>query len=605
MNHTKRPFQPIENYGIIGNLKTVALVSLNGSIDFMCAPKFDSPSVFATMLDSQRGGFCAIEPDLENLTTKQLYFPGTAILLTRFFSDDGIAELTDFMPIATGNKSSTSAIVRHIKTVRGSIKFKFSCIPRFGYSESDYEVIKDSDQLIFSCEKEKLNIKIAANVPLVVRKKNGYAEFTLEEAETATIVLEFLKPDEQGEELSFYENDAYHETKEFWVKWINKTSYNGRYSELIRRSAITLKLLTSAEFGSVVAAPTFGLPEALGGDRNWDYRFTWIRDAAFTMYAFLSLGFYDEATAFIDWIFGLCQKIDLQLIYQIDGNPDIDEKELKHFEGYQQSKPVRIGNAAANQVQIDIYGELIDTIYIYNKSYKPITYQFWTLIEKQIGQVIKNWKKPDHGIWEIRSEEKEFLHTRLMCWVAMDRAIKIAEHRSFPYPEKEWHEIRSEIYNDIYNNFWNEKLNAWVQYKGAKHVDASVMLMPLTHFISPMEPRWLSTMKVIEKELLLDVLVYRYRNGFKKIDGLEGEEGTFNMCSFWYIESLAKSGELDKAVEYFEKMISYSNHLLLFSEELGKKGEHLGNFPQAFTHLALISAAVELNKQISRQTGKG
>ncbi|MDY0904108.1 glycoside hydrolase family 15 protein [Pedobacter sp. CFBP9032] len=605
MNHTKRPFQPIENYGIIGNLKTVALVSLNGSIDFMCAPKFDSPSVFATMLDSQRGGFCAIEPDLENLTTKQLYFPGTAILLTRFFSDDGIAELTDFMPVATGNKSSTSAIVRHIKTVRGSIKFKFSCIPRFGYSESDYEVIKDNDQLIFSCEKEKLNIKIAANVPLVVRKKNGYAEFILEEAETATIVLEFLKPEEQGEELSFYENDAYHETKEFWVKWINKTSYNGRYSELIRRSVITLKLLTSAEFGSVVAAPTFGLPEALGGDRNWDYRFTWIRDAAFTMYAFLSLGFYDEATAFIDWIFGLCQKIDLQLIYQIDGNPDIDEKELKHFEGYQQSKPVRIGNAAANQVQIDIYGELIDTIYIYNKSYKPITYQFWTLIEKQIGQVIKNWKKPDHGIWEIRSEEKEFLHTRLMCWVAMDRAIKIAEHRSFPYPEKEWHEIRSEIYNDIYNNFWNEKLNAWVQYKGAKHVDASVMLMPLTHFISPMEPRWLSTMKVIEKELLLDVLVYRYRNGFKKIDGLEGEEGTFNMCSFWYIESLAKSGELDKAVEYFEKMISYSNHLLLFSEELGKKGEHLGNFPQAFTHLALISAAVELNKQISRQTGKG
>ena len=605
MNHTKRPFQPIENYGIIGNLKTVALVSLNGSIDFMCAPKFDSPSVFATMLDSQRGGFCAIEPDLENLTTKQLYFPGTAILLTRFFSDDGIAELTDFMPVATGNKSSTSAIVRHIKTVRGSIKFKFSCIPRFGYSESDYEVIKDHDQLIFSCEKEKLNIKIAANVPLVVRKKNGYAEFTLEEAETATIVLEFLKPEEQGEEISFYEHHAYHETKEFWVKWINKTSYNGRYSELIRRSAITLKLLTSAEFGSVVAAPTFGLPEALGGDRNWDYRFTWIRDAAFTMYAFLSLGFYDEATAFIDWIFGLCQKIDLQLIYQIDGNPDIDEKELKHFEGYQQSKPVRIGNAAANQVQIDIYGELIDTIYIYNKSYKPITYQFWTLIEKQIGQVIKNWKKPDHGIWEIRSEEKEFLHTRLMCWVAMDRAIKIAEHRSFPYPEKEWHEIRSEIYNDIYNNFWNEKLNAWVQYKGAKHVDASVMLMPLTHFISPMEPRWLSTMKVIEKELLLDVLVYRYRNGFKKIDGLEGEEGTFNMCSFWYIESLAKSGELDKAVEYFEKMISYSNHLLLFSEELGKKGEHLGNFPQAFTHLALISAAVELNKQISRQTGKG
>lgn len=604
MNHIKRPFQPIENYGIIGNLKTVALVSLNGSIDFMCAPKFDSPSVFATMLDRQKGGFCALEPELEDFTTKQLYFPGTAILLTRFFSDTGIAELTDFMPISAENTSSTSAIVRKIKTIRGSINFKFSCVPRFGYSLSNYEAENTDNYLLFDCPDEELKIKVSADVPLVLRKANGYAEFTLQEAETATIVLEFLKPEETGQQLSYYAEDAYHETKDFWVKWINRTSYKGHYGELIKRSAITLKLLTSAEFGSVVAAPTFGLPETLGGDRNWDYRFTWIRDAAFTMYAFLSLGFNEEATAFMDWIFNLCQKIDLQLIYQIDGNPKIEEQELEHFEGYRKSKPVRVGNAAANQVQIDIYGELIDTIYIYNKSYKPITYQFWVLIEKQIAQVIKNWKKPDHGIWEIRNAEKEFLHTRLMCWVAMDRAIKIAEHRSFPYPEAEWHAIRSEIYQDIYHNFWNEKLGAWVQYKGAEQVDASVLLMPLTHFISPIEPRWLSNMKVIDQELLLDVLVYRYKNGEDSFDGLGGEEGTFNMCSFWFIESLAKSGELDKAVEYFEKMISYSNHLLLFSEELGKKGEHLGNFPQAFTHLALISAAIELNKQLNRESGK-
>ncbi len=604
MNHIKRPFQPIENYGIIGNLKTCALVSLNGSIDFMCAPKFDSPSIFATMLDRQKGGFCAIEPELEDLTTKQLYFPETAILLTRFFSDSGIGELTDFMPVSENHISLPSAIVRKIKTIRGSINYKFSCVPRFGYSESDYEVSEENDVLTFHCAKEDIKIKVSADVPLIVRKQNGYAEFTLKEAETATIVLEFLKPEEEGQPLSYYINEAYQTTKDFWIKWTNKTNYSGRHGELIRRSAITLKLLTSVEFGSVVAAPTFGLPEAIGGDRNWDYRFTWIRDAAFTMYAFLTLGYYDEATAFIDWIFGLCQKIDLQLIYQIDGNPNIEETELKQFEGYRKSKPVRIGNGAAHQIQIDIYGELIDTIYIYNKSYKPITYEFWTLIEKQIAQVIKNWKKPDHGIWEIRSAKKEFLHTRLMCWVAMDRAIKIAQDRSFPYPEAEWHQVRSEIYNDIYHNFWNEKLGAWVQYKGAEHVDASVLLMPLTHFISPLEPRWLSTMKVIDDELLLDVLVYRYKNGFKNIDGLEGEEGTFNMCSFWFIEALAKSGELDKAVEYFEKMIGYSNHLLLFSEELGKKGELLGNFPQAFTHLALISAAVELNKQISRKNGK-
>jgi GH15 family glucan-1,4-alpha-glucosidase len=350
----------------------------------------------------------------------------------------------------------------------------------------------------------------------------------------------------------------------------------------------------------VVAAATFGLPETLGGNRNWDYRYTWIRDAAFTMYAFLSLGLFEEATDFLDWIFKLCKKSQLQLVYAVDGGTELDEKELAHLEGYQKSKPVRIGNAAKDQLQIDIYGELIDTIYIHNKSYKPITYEFWSMICQLVDAVIKNLKLPDHGIWEIRNEKKQFLHPRLMCWVAIDRAIKIAEHRTFPYPVAEWNKIRNEIYNDIYHNFWNEDIKAWVQYKGAKVVDASVLLMPLTHYISPLEPRWLSTMDVIEKTLKLDVLLYRYQNTAEKVDGLDGEEGTFNICSFWYIEAMAKSGRVDEATENFEKMMGYANHLGLFSEELGKRGEHLGNFPQAFTHLALISAALELNKQISR-----
>jgi GH15 family glucan-1,4-alpha-glucosidase len=441
-----------------------------------------------------------------------------------------------------------------------------------------------------------------ADVPLQIKKNDGYAEFTLKESEMAHIVLEAV---EEGHKvnsvrLDHYIKHTYLQTMRGWRAWLNKSTYKGHYSELIQRSAITLKLLTSAQYGSVVAAATFGLPETIGGDRNWDYRFTWIRDAAFTMYAFLSLGFYDEATGFMEWIAGLCRQSKLQLLYNIDGTKTGEEKTLKHLEGHKASAPVRIGNAAAQQLQMDIYGELIDTIYIYNKSHKPITYEFFTLIQKQIECVVSDWKLPDHGIWEIRNEKKEFLHSRLMCWVAMDRAIKIAEHRSFPYPEAEWQATRDEIYKDIYNNFWNEDLQAWVQYKGASHVDASVLLMPLTHYISPLEPRWVSTMKVIEKELKLDVLIYRYQNHLEKVDGLDGEEGTFNMCSFWYIEALAKSGEIDLAVESFEKMIGYSNHLGLFSEELGKKGEHLGNFPQAFTHLALISAAVELNKQLSR-----
>jgi len=603
MEHQERPYQPIENYGVIGNLKTVALVSLSGSIDFMCFPRFDSPSIFASLLDAKKGGYFSVEPDLPDYTTKQLYLPGTAVLLTRYFSDAGIAELTDYMPLPADKDKAVNSIVRTIKTVRGNINFKINCVPRFDYALADHQVELNNNEILFtSINDGGAKLRLMADVPLSIKDNNGYAEFTLAESEVAHIVLEYVTEGDERQftPIQYYVEETYRYTVNEWRSWISKTTYKGHYSDLIRRSAITLKLLTSAEFGSVVAAATFGIPETLGGNRNWDYRFTWIRDAAFTMYAFLRLGLYDEATGFINWIMQLCRETDLQLLYGIDGNPGVEEKELDHLDGYKGSKPVRIGNGAASQLQIDIYGELIDTIYIYNKEYKPITYEFWTLIVKQIECVIKNWQLPDHGIWEIRNEKREFLHTRLMCWVALDRAIKIAEHRSFPFPEAEWRAVRTEIYNDIYHNFWNEKIGAWVQYKGADNVDASALLMPLVHYIAPQEPRWLSTLDVIGKDLRLDVLIYRYQNHLTQIDGLDGEEGTFNMCSFWYIEALAKSGQVEEAVENFEKMIGYANHLNLFSEELGKKGEHLGNFPQAFTHLALISAAVELNKQISR-----
>ncbi|WP_246833936.1 glycoside hydrolase family 15 protein [Pedobacter sp. G11] len=598
MSHSKRPQQPIENYGIIGNLQTTALVSKEGSIDFMCAPDFDSPTLFASLLDSENGGYFAVIPELEDYQTKQLYLPGTAILLTRYFAESGIAELTDYMPISTA--ATDGAVVRKIKTIRGTIRFAMTCEPRFGYMKEQHSSSKTDNEISFICSSLSQNLKLIADVPLRIKDLAGCADFTLDEGQSATIVLK-LSNHEPICDLEWYKANAYHQTTSYWRNWVNTTTYDGRYGELITRSAITLKLLTSIKYGSVVAAATFGLPETLGGDRNWDYRFTWIRDAAFTMYAFLTLGYTQEAENFMGWLHGLCKEIDLQLVYRIDGSPEVKEEVAPQFEGYQQSKPVRIGNAAAEQFQLDIYGELIDTIYIYNKSCRPITFEFWTLIEKQVLTVISNWDKPDHGIWEIRNEKKSFLHSRLMCWVAMDRAIKIAEHRSFPFPKAEWHQVRSDIYQDIYHDFWNEDLKAWVQYKGGAQIDASVLLMPLTHFIAPLEPRWLSTMEAVKKNLLQDVLVYRYRNTEHKFDGLEGEEGTFNMCSFWYIEALAKSGEVELATEHFEKMIGYANHLTLFSEELGKRGEHLGNFPQAFTHLALISAAVELNKQIGRQ----
>lgn len=594
---------PIEDYGIIGNMKTIAMVSLQGSIDFMCFPDFDSPTIFASLLDREKGGSFSIDPQLDAVKTKQLYIPGTAVLLTRFFSDDGIAEVTDFMPVKGFAENSICAIVRKIKTIRGPVTYKISCAPRFDYAEAEHEVEKaGKNELRFLAVNDgDAMVRLIADFPLKIVKGDGYAEVTIAEGEEGWIILESVKKDDADNlrDIDFYKNDTYHETVEFWKGWTGKSTYKGRWPDLVSRSAITLKLLTSAAHGSMVAAPTFSLPETLEGDRNWDYRFTWIRDAAFTMYAFLRLGFTEEATKFLHWIHERSGGDTLRLVYALDGEPVIEETILKHMEGYLQAGPVRIGNAAKDQHQLDIYGELIDTIYIYNKNHSKINYELWQTVQKHIECVVKDWKKPDHGIWEFRNGKKHFLHTRLMCWVAMDRAIKIAADRSFPYPEQEWKETRDLLYKDIYENFWNEKLGAWVQFKGAEVVDAAALLMPLVHFITPDEPRWLSTLRVIEETLSTDVLVYRYDNDQLE-DGLEGKEGTFNMCSFWFIEALAKNKETDKALEYFEKMTGYANHLGLFSEQIGKKGEHLGNFPQAFTHLALISAALELDKQLDR-----
>lgn len=605
MKHTQRPYEPIANYGIIGNMKTAALVSLNGSIDFMSFPHFDSPTIFASLLDAKKGGYFSIEPQMEEIASKQLYIPGTAVLITRFFSDCGIAEITDYMPVDEKNmEDSYCSIVRKVTTVRGNVDFNVFCCPRFDYAQVKHDVKKEDNALVFEAINDGgAKVRLIADVPLKTKGKDGYASFTLKQGESAFIVLESVEEgeEERFSEIEYYSECTYYETIRYWRKWLSKSTYHGNWKELIARSAITLKLMTSAAYGSLIASPTFGLPETLGGNRNWDYRYTWIRDAAFTLYAFLKLGFGEEASHFMDWVYKQCVDKDLHLIYKLDGSIDLKEIELNHLEGYKGSKPVRIGNGASEQLQLDIYGELLDTVYIYNKNQTPITFEFWSVIYKQVEKVAELWKEPDHGIWEIRNEKKEFLHTRLMCWVAMDRGIKIAEDRTFPYPEKKWKAIRDEIYQDIYHNFWNEGLGSWVQYKGSKSVDASALLMPLVHFITPKEPRWQSTMEAIDRDLRLDVLVYRYHNHIEQIDGLEGEEGTFNMCSFWYVECLAKSGQLDRAIENFEKLLGYSNHLGLFSEQIGKKGEHLGNFPQAFTHLALISAALELDKQINRK----
>ena len=391
----------------------------------------------------------------------------------------------------------------------------------------------------------------------------------------------------------------------YWLDWISRSKYRGRWREMVNRSALVLKLLTSRENGSIVAAPTFSLPERVGGQRNWDYRYTWIRDASFTLYALMRLGYTEEAQAFMLWMEQRCRELKpgrpLQVMYRLDGGRELPEKVLENFEGYQKSRPVRIGNGAAKQLQLDIYGELMDSIYIYDRHGQPISYDFWVNLTTLVEWVCKNWKKPDTGIWEVRGGPRPFLHSRAMCWLAIDRAMKIAQERSYPAPLVRWLHTRNEIYRSIQNDFWDPELKSFVQYKGAKTLDAACLLLPMVKFISPVDPRWMSTLEAIKKDLVEDSLVYRFLPEKAAPDGLDGNEGTFSMCSFWYAECLSRADDLRQARFIFEKALGYANHLGLYAEQLGPCGEHLGNFPQALTHIALISAAWNLNERLSKE----
>lgn len=601
-------YQPIENYGIIGDLNTVALVGLNGSIDFMCFPNFDSPSIFAALLDDKKGGRFELSPLFTEMKTKQLYLPDTNVLLTRFLSPEGVAEITDFMPVE--ELYNGKELIRRVTTIRGEVAYKMACMPRFNYgkSRSDIQVISDTEVLFRSKGADKTVLRLKSSVPIKAINNDATAEFTLQPNQTADFLLEHVEKEHRDKrDFETFVTQSLFETVNYWKNWIGQSTYNGRWLEMVNRSALVLKLLTSYNFGSIIAAATFSLPEHIGGSRNFDYRYTWIRDASFSMYALIRLGYTKEAGAFMHWVEKLCQDIKgqkrLGIMYSIHGQRQLEEKVLKHFEGYRKSAPVRIGNDAYGQLQLDIYGELLDSVYLYNKYGEPISYDFWKDLEKQIDWLCQHWNQADEGIWEVRGGRKKFLYSRLLCWVAFDRAIKIGEARSFPLKSK-WRTERDAIFNSIFSEFWDEKKQAFMQFPGAETVDASALLMPLVRFISPKDPRWLSTLKRIEEKLVSDSLVYRYRPEVAAPDGFVSHEGTFSMCTFWYVECLSRSGQLEKARFYFEKMLGYANHLGLYSEQLGFQGEHLGNFPQAFTHLGLISAAYNLDKQLNDSRNK-
>jgi len=598
-------YRPIADHGVVGDLHTVALVGVDGAIDFMCFPRFDSPTIFAALLDPDRGGRFRIAPVLESANHRQLYLPDANVLLSRFLSADGVAEISDLMPVEDDGTIAHN-LVRRAKTVRGEVRFQMAFQPRFDYARSPHTVERRSPTcLLFrSLGPDGTAVLLRSSVPVEVRDGDAFAEFTLAADEHADFVMELAAGGEADSPCAAgtYVAEAFKRTLNFWRAWIRRSTYRGRWREMVNRSALTLKLLCSQESGAFVAAPTFGLPEVVGGVRNWDYRYTWIRDSCFALDALFRLGYTDEARGFMGWIGERCAEVEsgrtLQVVYGLDGRRDLTERVLEHLEGYCGSRPVRVGNEACRQLQLDVYGELMHAVDLYDAFGELVSFDLWERVSSLLDWLVQNWQQPDEGIWEVRGGRRDFLYSRVLCWVAFDRALRLAQRRSFPVPLSRWLDARDAIHRDIRSNFWNEEIGAFVQSPGSRTLDASALVMPLVGYIGATDPRWLSTQKAIGARLVEDALVHRYRidGGFP--DGLEGTEGTFSLCTFWYVECLSRSGDLQQARLAFEKMLGYSNHVGLYAEELGPRGEHLGNFPQAFTHIGLINAACDLDRRL-------
>jgi GH15 family glucan-1,4-alpha-glucosidase len=605
-------YPPIAEHGLIGDLQTAALITTEGTVDWFCAPRFDSPSIFGALLDHDRGGHFRLHPKGAAATGKQLYFPDTAVLVTRFLTKDGVGEIVDFMPVAGKVATDRHRLVRLIRCVRGQMTFEFDLAPRFDYGREPHEVQLSTDGAVFTGERTSMTVHVVREPDderlgqgsTVDENNDVHGEFTLVAGQLRGLVLETgtaeaPRPVRVAEAWRLQDD-----TNAFWTTWLAQSTYTGRWREAVDRSAITLKLMTYAPTGALVAAPTTALPEDLGGERNWDYRFTWVRDASFSVYALLALGFTEEAADLQRWLADrLVEQSDrkgegpLQVMYRVDGSSDLVEESLEHWEGYQNSAPVRIGNGAAGQLQLDIYGEAMDSVYLADRRGLQAGERGWRKIRDMLNWLADNWDQPEEGIWETRGGRQDFTYGRLMSWVALDRGIRLAIDKGRPAPLDRWREQRDAIYEQIMERGWSPSREAFRQHYNTDVLDASLLRMSTVGFVTPQDPMWLSTLDAMDEELVTDSLVYRY-NPAASPDGLRGGDGTFSLCTFAYVEALAGAGRLDKARLTFAKMLTYGNHLGLYSEEIADTGEQLGNFPQAFTHLALINAALMLNEKL-------
>jgi len=677
----EKPHLPIDSYGLIGNMQTAALVGVNGSIDWCCFPHFNSPSIFARVLDCNKGGSFSIQAEASDATSKQHYWPDTNVLMTRFLSEEGIGQVIDFMPVmqankphsykyqknepavpnVTGGTKRVNWIVRKLQCVHGSMCFRVKCSPSFNFARDDHtaEVISKSDSsstnsststssVVF--KSKDLNLVLHSSDIDLNLDQDGKAvdvEFCITEGHSVTFVLKSYddsdftqdssNPFSSSSVMNEYVDSLFDRTVDYWHKWLEKCTYQGRWREMVHRSVLALKLMTFEPTGAIIASPTCSLPEDIGGVRNWDYRYTWIRDASFTLYIFLRIGFKEEAANFIKFLEERCKEMQariadqakagiteiklsngdvltspppLQVMYGIDGSHVLTEETLDHLEGYMGSKPVRIGNGAYDQLQLDIYGELMDSMYIYDKHGAPISYDVWVFLRNIVNWVCDNWNTRDEGIWEVRGGKQHFIYSKVMCWVAIDRAVRIAQLRSFPCEQTKWIQVRDQIYEEVMEQGYNRDIQAFTQYYGSETLDASTLILPLVKFVAPNDPMMLNTIDAINRPpeqngLVSSSLVYRY-DASKTDDGFAGsQEGTFSMCTFFLIEALTRasisdSNKLHEAHLMFEQMLTYSNHLGLYSEEISFSGIALGNFPQAFTHIQLISAAFNLDNMLNK-----
>ncbi|KAJ7438100.1 glycoside hydrolase family 15 protein [Mycena galericulata] len=685
-----RDYIPIADHGLIGNLHTAALVSTDGSIESYCVPNFDSPSVFARILDKDKGGHFSISPTVP-FSTKQNYYPSSNVLQTKFMNEQGVVSVTDFLPRQSVLSPATKKpllpwLIRRVEVIRGAVPLRMECAPAFNYARSKHStaVVASSPEhttkAVFQSDALTLDLRYvlentmpnvacpSLELSLLDLSSKGHlglgvqAELQLEEGQCVTFVLRTPpSPNSQGHPLEDpvlskeLVNALLVATNKYWNDWIRQSTYRGSWKESVHRSALALKLLIFEPTGAVVASPTFSLPEFIGGTRNWDYRASWIRDSSFTLYALIRLGFTKEADAYMEFIFERLRDKNadgsLQIMYTIHGGKELEEIELTHLDGHKGSKPVRIGNGAADHLQLDIYGELMDCIYLGQKFGKPLSYDTWLLVRELVDYVVANCNQPDLSIWEVRNKKRHFTYSKVITLskknlsgmyeclsrtghalvsfpllqvvptssypqrrrVAIDRGLRLADKRSLPCPHRnEWLTARDSLYEEIMNKAWNKDSQAFGQsYEETDVLDSAVLIMPLVFFIQPSDPRFVTTLKHILRTperggLTSNNLVYRYDVN-KSDDGVGGEEGTFCLCTLWCVEALTRAGEYDhpmllKAVSMFEDFLLYLNHVGLCTEEISEAGEGLGNAVQGFTHVTLISAAYNLSRTMEKKS---